>query len=103
MLFRKNGSAVALESAPPPVPRVNVKDPTPCVATGIDRRGQSLVVVCSVGIDLDVVPFAADARAALGDPDAGLVIAVPERDAHVVTRRLAERLAVPAVVVPLTP
>jgi hypothetical protein len=94
--------AVALEAAPPPVPRANVKDPTPCVATGIDRTGRPLVVVCSVGIDLDVVPFAADARAALGDPGADLAIVVPERDAHVVTRRLAERLAVPARVVPLT-
>ncbi len=94
--------ALALEAAPPPVPRANVKDPTPCVAVGIDRSGRPLVVVCSVGIDLDVVPFAADARAALGDPEALLTIAVPERDAHVVTRRLAERLAVPARVVPLT-
>jgi hypothetical protein len=94
--------AVALEAAPPPVPRANVKDPTPCVATGIDRSGRPLVVVCSVGIDLDVVPFAADARAALGDPEARLAIAVPERDAHVVTHRLADRLVVPAQVVPLT-
>jgi hypothetical protein len=94
--------AVALEAAPPPVARTNVKDPAPCVATGIDRAGRPLVVVCSVGIDLDVVPFAADARAFLGDTEARLVIVVPERDAHVVTRRLAERLIVPAEVVPLT-
>ena len=77
--------AVALEAAPPPVARTNVKDPTPCVATGIDRTGRPLVVVCSVGIDLDVVPFAADARAALGDAEARLTIVVPARDAHVVT------------------
>ncbi|MDQ1422602.1 MAG: hypothetical protein QOD72_100 [Acidimicrobiaceae bacterium] len=95
--------AVALEAAPPPVPRANVKDPTPCVASGIDRAGRPLVVVCSVGIDLEVVPFAADARAALGDESAGLTIVVPARDAHVVTRRLADRLLIRAEVVPLTP
>jgi hypothetical protein len=95
-------AAVALEAAPPPVPRTNLKDAVPCVAAGIDRDGRPLVVVCSVGIDLDVVPFAADARAALGDDDARLVIVVPERDAHPVTYRLAARLAVPAEVVPTT-
>ena len=45
------------------------------------------------------MPFAADARDALGGPDARLVLAVPERDAHPVTRALAARLAVPADVV----
>ena len=79
--------------------RTNVKDPTPCVATGIDRTVPPRRA-CSVGIDLDVVPF--DARAALGDAEARLAIVVPARDAHVVTRRLAERLIVPAEVVPLT-
>jgi hypothetical protein len=93
--------AVAIEPAPPPVARANVKDPTPCVATAIDHDGGSHVVVCSVGIDLDVVPFAADARAALGDDDARLSIVVPARDAHVVTYRLARRLSVPAEVVSL--
>jgi hypothetical protein len=94
--------AVALEAAPPPVPRDNVRDPVPCVATGIDNQGRPLVVVCSVGIDLDVVPFAADARAALGDGHAPLTIVVPARDAHAVTVRLAQRLSVPADVVPIT-
>ena len=60
-----------------------------------------MVVVCSAGIDLDLVPFAADARDALGGPDARLLLAVPERDDHPVTRELAARLAVPAEVVPV--
>ncbi len=55
------------------------------------------VVVCSVGIDLDLVPAAADARQAL-DPDAHLVLVVPERDDHPVTRAQAERLRSPAEV-----
>ena len=58
--------ALVLEPAPPPVPRPNLKDPVPCVAVGVDTDGQPVVVVSSVGIDLDLVPFAADARSALG-------------------------------------
>jgi hypothetical protein len=85
-----------LSAAPPPVPRTNLKDPVPCVVTGVDDTGRPLVVVCSVGIDLDVVPFAADARAATFRADARLVIAVPVRDDHPVTRALAARLREPA-------
>jgi hypothetical protein len=88
--------ALFLSAAPPPVPRPNLKDPVPCVATGVDDTGRPLVVVCSVGIDLDVVPFAADARAATFRPDARLVIAVPGRDDHPITRALAARLREPA-------
>ena len=46
------------------MPRTNLSDAVPCVATGLDPDGRPVVVVCSVGIDLDVVPFAADARLA---------------------------------------
>ena len=60
-----------------------------------------MVVVCSVGIDLDVVPTAADARV-LNNPDARVVIVVPERDDHHATRRLAERLIGPAEVIGLS-
>jgi hypothetical protein len=56
-----------------------------------------VVVVCSVGVDLDLVPAAADARLAL-DPLAALVLVVPERDDHPVTRSLAERLTRPATI-----
>ncbi len=43
-----------------------------------------------------MVPFAADARLALGDPSRDLVIVVPERDASPVTQRLAAMLHRPA-------
>lgn len=87
-----------LAEAPPPVPRSNLKDAVPCVAVGADGAGAPVVVVCSVGIDLDLVPYAADARPAAG-PERRLVLAVPERDVHPVTVALAERLLVPATVV----
>ena len=87
-----------LAPAEPPVPRDSVKDVGASIAVGTDQGGQSMVVACSVGIDLDVVPTAADARA-LHDPDARVVIVVPERDDHPATRRLATRLLDPAEVI----
>jgi len=92
---RVGASTLALVE--PPVPRTNLKESTPCVAMGTALDGNPVVVVCSVGIDLDLVPFAADARLAI-DPDAQLILAVPERDAHPVTRALAARLLRPAAV-----
>ncbi len=91
--------ALVLEAAPPPVPRANLKDPVPCVAVGVDAGGEPVVVVASVGIDLDLVPFAADARHAIGLDGARLLLAVPERDDHPVTRALAAKLRNPAEVV----
>ncbi|MCU1485234.1 MAG: hypothetical protein JWN67_1980, partial [Actinomycetia bacterium] len=65
---------------------------------GIDAEGRPVVVVASVGVDLDLVPAAADARLADGR-GARLVLAVAERDAHPVTRALAAALADPAEIV----
>ena len=90
----------ALAPAQPPVPRANLKDVVPCVGLGTAPGGDGpVVVVCSAGVDLDVVPFAADARAAVAGPEDRLVIAVPDGDDHPVTRALAARLTVPAEVV----
>jgi hypothetical protein len=90
--------ATHLERADGPEPRESVKESLPAVAVGADARGRPVVAVTSVGIDLELVPYAADARAWLA-PDARLVLVVPERDAHPVTKALAETLADPAVVV----
>ena len=93
--------AAQLAPAAPPVPRDNVKDPVPCVAVGTSVDGRPLVAVFSSGVDLDVVPFAADARRGLHDEsaDVDLVIVVPERDRLPVTVSLAEMLRRPARVV----
>ena len=91
-----------LVGAAPPVASEDRNAPGPAVASGVDEAGLSVVVVCSVGIDLDVVPFAADARLAL-DPAARLLLALPERDMHPVTRRMAERLVDPAEIVAVSP
>lgn len=85
--------AARLAAAEPPVPRDNLKDPVPCVATGTRPDGTPLVVVCASGVDLDLVPYAADARLALGQPGVGeLVIVTPSRDRVPVIVEIAGRL-----------
>lgn len=86
-----------LRPVPGPVPRDSVNDRIPAFAVGADDTGTPVVLACSVGIDLDLVPVAADGRALL-DPSARLVIAVPARDAHRATRSLAAALREPAEV-----
>lgn len=83
-----------LVPAEPPVKRQNVKDPVPCVATGIGIDGRPVVVVCSSGVDLDVIPFAADARLAINE-DARLVVVTPARDQLPAIARVAELLREP--------
>ena len=87
--------AAHLAPAEPPTPRLSLKEPVPAVAVGATEGGTPLVVVTAVGIDLDVVPFAADARA-LHDASAELVVAVPARDAHGVLQQMASSLRAPA-------
>lgn len=85
-----------LDPAPATRPRVGLRERDIACALGDD-----VVVVCSVGVDLDLVPAAAETRLALA-PDARLLLAVPERDDHPATRALAERLKHPAEVVAIS-
>ncbi len=93
--------AVEIRAASPPLPRLNLKDPTPCVAMGTDRYGGAVVVVCSTGVELDLVPFAADARSAAeaAEPSVGdgvrLVLATPSRDRLPATEEIAALLRRP--------
>ena len=81
--------ARSLRPGQPPVARTNVKDAAPCVAVGESEDGSGVVVVCSVGVDLDVVPYALDAWLGAGGDDARLVVALPARDLLPVTAALA--------------
>lgn len=83
-----------LNRAEPPVARLNLKDPTPCVAVG-EASGTKLIVVCSAFIDTDLVSFAADARLAL-NPNADLVLAVAPNNVLPSMNRLANALRHPA-------
>lgn len=81
------------------VPRADLRVPAPAPAAG-----PGVVVVCSTGIDIDLVPTAADEFAAHADtPDARLVLVVPEIDVHPVTRSLAASLKRPAEIVAVPP
>jgi hypothetical protein len=90
----------SVRAAPSPTPRAGLKERGIAPAMGVGADGADVVVVCSVGVDLDLVPAAADARAALA-PTAPLLLVVPERDVHPVTTALAQRLREPATVVPV--
>lgn len=91
-------AADAIVAVQPPVPRSNLKDAAPAVAVATfgDRR---VTVVCSVGIDLDVVPYACDARAATGTDDA--MVVVPARDDIDIQHLVAGAMRRPVRVVPV--
>ena len=83
--------AASLTPVPSTVPRPDLRLPSPAAAVG-----DGATVVCSTGIDIDLVPTAADVR--LRHPGR-LVLVVPEIDAHPVTLALAASLKEPAEVV----
>jgi hypothetical protein len=97
--------AAALEPVEPAFPRSSVRAARPAGAIGTDQDGHTLLVVCSVGIDLDLVPEAGDLalRHGLLDAAAGarILVVVPERDDHPVTRLQAAALLRPADVIAL--
>jgi len=94
----RNPEAIGLTSlrpAPSAQKRRGLREVDIAVGTGEALDGRSVVVACSVGIDLDLVPAAADARAAI-DPEADLWLVLPERDDHPSSLRMAARLHDPA-------
>jgi hypothetical protein len=74
-----------LEALPSPVVRRDLRQAAPAPAAGVDLEGRPVVVVCSAGIDVDLVPSAVDARLADGR-GARLLLVVPEVDDHPLTR-----------------
>jgi hypothetical protein len=84
----------ALVAVDPPLARPNLKDQLPCAAV---EHASHTLVVCSTGIDLEVVPWAGDAAAM--HAARRCVVAVPERDAIDLQHRLAALLRVPTTVV----
>lgn len=87
---------VTVDPAAPPLARANLKDPVPCVAIGTAADGSQAVIVCSTGVDLDLVPFAADARLSLeSTTELPLVVVLPSRDLVRATEELAGALRRP--------
>lgn len=87
-----------LVGAEPPAARSNLKDEVPCVAREVDS---SRIVVCTSGVDLDVVPWAVDAMAV--HAAAECLIAAPARDVLDIQQRLAALVATPTRFVPIDP
>lgn len=93
-----------LRPVPSPVRRDDLRQAASAPAAGVDDDGTPVLVVCSNGIDLDLVPAAADARLAweaTGARGGRLALVVPEKDDHPITRALAARLDPPAEVRPI--
>ncbi len=82
----------AVSPTEPPQPRPNLKDPIPCVARAIGADGSEVTVVCSVGVDVDLVGFVADVQEMADVP---VIVALRERDAVPITRDLLAMLATP--------
>ncbi len=95
--------AARLESVEPTVVRHTVADGA-AFAAGELADGTPVVVACAGGIDLGLVPEAADVRLAVGAREGSepqLVLAAAGRDLHPVVRRMADALVEPAEVVAL--
>lgn len=80
--------------------RTGLRAQYPAAALGTDSSGRQIVVVCSVGVDLDLVPTAADVRLAVDGRVDALWLALPARDDVPVTRWMAGELTEPAELVP---
>jgi len=83
----------ALAPLAPLQPRAGIHEPEPAAALGVSDAG-TVLVVCSAGIDLDLVPTAAG-HVAREHPDE-VVLVLPERDHHAVIESSMQMLAAPA-------
>lgn len=92
--------AARLTPVAPPTPQTDLRASLVAPAVGADLEGADVVVACSTGVDLDLVPAAADVRLR-ERPGARLLLVLPARDALPVTHALAASLARPAEVVGL--
>jgi hypothetical protein len=101
-------NVAAVRPAEPPVLRRGLKQRAPCTAIGQRLDGTPVVIVCSVGVDLDVIPYAADARLAAGVGSVGVssppetIVVLPERDLLPVTKELAGQLRHSLSLVPVS-
>ena len=88
---------VDLEPVDPADQRANLRDPAPAPALGTDSDGRRVLVVCSVGVDPQVV--SATAALVLRESPDRVVVALPDRDVLVSVEQALARLRVPVVVV----
>lgn len=87
-------SLVGLASAEPLAPlrpRSTLLGTEPCAALGTNAQGDSVVIVCSVGVDVDLAADAADYRARTGG-DLEILLVVPQSSQHPAVARTVELL-----------
>jgi hypothetical protein len=90
------------EPVAPLRPRDTLLGTRPVAVSATDSSGRPVVVVCSVGVEVDLAAEAADYRERI-DPSARLLVAVPERDRYPVIDRLVSRLPSAELVSMATP
>ena len=88
---------VSLRAIEAVVPRQGLNDVAPAFALGVDTRDSRVLVACSVGIDLDLIPAATD-LGAHHQVDL-IVVVLPERDQHRSMLELAELALCPCKIV----
>ncbi len=97
---------IGMEELEPVGTFVDLARPCPAPAVATDRTGNRWLVVASVGVDLDLVPTAADVRAAAeltAGPLSGTLVVLPRGDDHPATRALAARLREPPQILTVEP
>lgn len=94
--------AATLHPVPSPVVRQDLRQAAVAPAAGETTEGRPVLVVCSVGTDIDLVPSAGDAWRRDGRRPR-LVFCVPEGDDHRMTRDLVAALSVEAEVRTVAP
>ena len=82
-----------LEPVEPSAPRRNLREPHPAAAFGCDDAGRRVLAVCSVGVDLELIPEAGDL--VRREQAERVVLVTPARDQVAVQRSLAALLPVP--------
>jgi hypothetical protein len=100
----------SLRPSEPPVPRPDIKLRAPCTAGGHRADGSPVSVVCSTGVDLDLIPYATDARR-MGEGSPGVevgttvetMVVLPPRDLVPITAELAGLLDQAVALVSWTP
>lgn len=94
--------ATELEAAPGLWVRDGLRNVAPAAAVGVSDAGERLVVVCSAGVDTDLIPAAVELADAV-DPEAQLVVALPKSDVLAGMQRVARLVARPVRIVGLAP
>lgn len=88
----------ALTPIAPPRPLGDLRVPLLAPGLGYGADGRPVLVACSVGFDPTFLPMAAELHAGRVTPDTPLVVVLPQRDVHPLTRTAVADLRVPAEV-----